>query len=97
MPKAIQVRNVPASLHRELTPRARARGFLPRCFELRGVLSAYDAVYVALAEGLEADLLTSDRRLARTGTALGVACLPDGESRFHGDMSQKADFGDTFS
>jgi predicted nucleic acid-binding protein len=38
---------------------------LPRMWELRHNFSAYDAVYVALAEGLEAPLLTSDRRLAR--------------------------------
>lgn len=37
---------------------------LPRVWELRGNLSAYDAVYVALAEALDARLLTRDRRLA---------------------------------
>ena len=37
---------------------------LPRVWELRGNLSAYDAVYVALAELLDAPLLTRDRRLA---------------------------------
>ncbi len=37
---------------------------LPRVWELRGNLSAYDAVYVALAEMLDAPLLTRDRRLA---------------------------------
>ena len=37
---------------------------LPRVWELRGNLSAYDAVYVALAETLDAPLLTRDRRLA---------------------------------
>jgi predicted nucleic acid-binding protein len=40
-------------------------GFLlPRVWELRNNLSAYDAVYVALAEALDAPLLTRDRRLA---------------------------------
>jgi predicted nucleic acid-binding protein len=48
-----------------------------RCFQLRDVLSPYDAAYVALAEGLGADLVTADRRLARAAKALGVACLPD--------------------
>lgn len=37
---------------------------LPRVWELRGNLTAYDAVYVALAEALDAPLLTRDRRLA---------------------------------
>jgi len=37
---------------------------LPRVWELRNNLSAYDAVYVALAEVLNAPLLTRDRRLA---------------------------------
>jgi predicted nucleic acid-binding protein len=38
--------------------------FLPRVWELRHNLTAYDAVYVALAEALSATLLTRDRRLA---------------------------------
>src|SRR5947209_3533241 len=37
---------------------------LPRVWELRNNLSAYDAVYVALAEMLGAPLLTHDGRLA---------------------------------
>lgn len=37
---------------------------LPRVWELRNNLTAYDAVYVALAEALDARLLTRDRRLA---------------------------------
>jgi predicted nucleic acid-binding protein len=37
---------------------------LPRVWELRGNLSAYDAVYIALAEALDAPLLTRDQRLA---------------------------------
>jgi len=37
---------------------------LPRVWELRRNLTAYDAVYVALAEALDATLLTSDKRLA---------------------------------
>jgi predicted nucleic acid-binding protein len=40
-------------------------GFLlSRVWELRNGLTAYDAVYVALAEALDAPLLTRDRRLA---------------------------------
>ena len=37
---------------------------LPRIWALRENLTAYDATYVALAEILEATLVTSDRRLA---------------------------------
>lgn len=36
-----------------------------RCWQLRANLSAYDATYVALAEGLGARLFTQDVRLAR--------------------------------
>lgn len=39
-------------------------GFLPRMWRLRNNFSAYDAAYVALAEGLTATLLTRDARLA---------------------------------
>ena len=39
---------------------------LPRAWALRANLSAYDAVYVALAEGLRAPLLTLDVKLAKT-------------------------------
>jgi predicted nucleic acid-binding protein len=35
-----------------------------RVWELRHNLTAYDAVYAALAEALDAPLLTRDRRLA---------------------------------
>ena len=38
---------------------------LPRIWELRGNVSAYDAAYIALAETLEAPLVTRDARLAR--------------------------------
>lgn len=37
---------------------------LPRVWELRNNLTAYDAVYVALAEALDAPLVTRDQRLA---------------------------------
>lgn len=39
---------------------------LPRMFELRDNVTAYDAAYIALAERHRARLLTTDRRLART-------------------------------
>ena len=37
---------------------------LPRIWELRGNLTASDAAYIALAEALDAPLLTRDQRLA---------------------------------
>lgn len=44
---------------------------LPRIWELRDNLTAYDATYVALAEGLACDLVTADARLAH---APGPSC-----------------------
>jgi predicted nucleic acid-binding protein len=44
---------------------------LGRVWELRVKLTPYDAVYVALAEALDASLVTADRRLAR---APGIRC-----------------------
>jgi predicted nucleic acid-binding protein len=46
--------------------RHRHTPFLPRIWELRNNLTAYDAAYVALAEFLEAPLLTRDAALARS-------------------------------
>jgi predicted nucleic acid-binding protein len=51
--------------------RAPHRPLLARCWELRDNLTIYDATYVALAEALEATLLTGDQRLGR---APGVRC-----------------------
>ena len=45
--------------------RAPHRPLLPRYWELRPHLTIYDAAYVALAELMEATLLTGDVRLAR--------------------------------
>jgi len=42
-----------------------AIGLLPRVWELRDNLTAYDATYVALAEALACNLVTADARLAR--------------------------------
>jgi predicted nucleic acid-binding protein len=42
-----------------------ADGLLPRIWQLRNNVTAYDATYVALAEALDAELLTADGRLAR--------------------------------
>ncbi len=46
--------------------------YLDRVWALRANLTAYDAVYVAVAEMLGAPLLTCDRRLARAPVS-GVA------------------------
>ncbi len=48
------------------------RALLARAWELRHDLRGWDAAYVALAEVLDAPLLTLDRRLAR---ANGPRCL----------------------
>jgi predicted nucleic acid-binding protein len=39
---------------------------LPRIWELRDAMTAYDGAYVALAEALDAPLLTCDGKLARS-------------------------------
>lgn len=44
----------------------------PRMWDLRHHLSSYDAAYVAVAETIGADLVTLDRRLARSP---GPRCL----------------------
>ena len=51
--------------------RAEHDPLLDRCWELRDNLTVYDASYVALAEVLEAPLVTGDQRLAN---AAGVRC-----------------------
>jgi predicted nucleic acid-binding protein len=49
---------------------------MSRIWELRDNHTPYDAAYVALAEALEAPLLTADRRLARApGTATEIQLL----------------------
>jgi predicted nucleic acid-binding protein len=47
------------------------RPLLERAWELRDTIRGWDAVYVALAEALDAPLLTTDGRLA---TASGPSC-----------------------
>jgi predicted nucleic acid-binding protein len=58
--------------------RAPHRPLLPRVWELRGNISVYDAAYVALAEVLDAPLVTADVRLAR---APGIRCAVEVLSR----------------
>lgn len=48
---------------------------LPRIWELRHNLTAYDAAYVTLAEALDAPLVTLDRRLAAAAEAGSTAAI----------------------
>lgn len=50
------------------------RALLDRAWELRHNVRTWDALYVALAEALEATLLTLDRRLERVD---GLRCAVD--------------------
>jgi len=47
------------------------RGLLDRAWELRANVRGWDAMYVALAEALDATLITTDARIAR---AAGPRC-----------------------
>ena len=54
-------------------------GLLARAWQLRDNVSFYDGLYVALAEALDAPLITLDRRLARAaGAATRVTVLTAG-------------------
>jgi predicted nucleic acid-binding protein len=50
------------------------RALLERAWELRDSVRTWDALYVALAEALDATLLTLDERLGR---AKGITCAVD--------------------
>lgn len=57
--------------------RISVQGLLPRIWELRDNVSAYDATYVAVAEALEAPLVTADGRLARApGPRCTISVVP---------------------
>ena len=48
---------------------------LPRVWQMRHNLTAYDAAYLALAEALDAPLLTRDRALATTSSRARVQLI----------------------
>jgi predicted nucleic acid-binding protein len=61
--------------------RVRHAGLVPRAFALRHNVSTYDAAYVALAEALDASILTVDGRLARAPIGVGVLLVTRGGGR----------------
>ena len=60
-----------ASIRLERVPH---RPLLRRCWELRHNVTIYDAAYIALAEAVDAPLVTADQRLAN---AVGATCTFD--------------------
>ncbi|MDQ3383966.1 MAG: type II toxin-antitoxin system VapC family toxin [Actinomycetota bacterium] len=64
-----------ALLHDFGAVRHGADPFLARVWELRHNLTAYDALYVALAEALDARLMTCDRGMARAAQPLARVVL----------------------
>jgi predicted nucleic acid-binding protein len=59
--------------------------FLQRIWQLRDSLSAYDAAYVALAEALDAPLVTCDGRLKRArGHGARIDLIAEAESSTEG-------------
>jgi predicted nucleic acid-binding protein len=48
---------------------------LTRIWQMRHGLTAYDAAYLALAEALDAPLVTRDRALARAGSQVRVEVI----------------------
>jgi predicted nucleic acid-binding protein len=50
---------------------------LPRAWELRQNITAYDAVYVALAEALDAALVTCDRALGAAKSAARIEVISE--------------------
>ena len=63
-----QARTALGRLTRLAVERVPADELIPRMWELRSDVSAYDAPYLALAESRGLTLVTADGRLARTAT-----------------------------
>jgi predicted nucleic acid-binding protein len=61
--------------------RHRDQALLARAWELRENFTIYDALYVALAEALEATLITRDAGLAKAVDGLVKVAGPGGRSR----------------
>lgn len=62
--------------HRSFTiVRYEAEPLAARVWELRHQFTAYDATYLALAEALDAPLVTCDRKLATTGHRADVRLM----------------------
>lgn len=51
-------------IHRGAIARAPHRPPIPRIWELRHAVTAYDAAYIALAEAMDVPLVTTDAKLA---------------------------------
>ena len=63
---------------------------LARCWELRDVMTVYDAAYVALAELLASPLLTADRRLARgAGVRCEIEVLDAGRTKHYLELEDR--------
>jgi predicted nucleic acid-binding protein len=88
MSKNSQLRNVPDELHRLLKARPALRDLsdlpierwpqtllLPRLWDHRNNLTAYDAAYLALAEALDCPVPTRDARFAKAPQSLGRVAL----------------------
>jgi predicted nucleic acid-binding protein len=56
--------------------RHRRRTLWPRAWELRGNLSSYDALSVALAEGLSLPVLSTEGRLAQAAGLVSEVIVP---------------------
>ncbi len=61
--------------------RHRDKALLARAWDLRENCTIYDALYVALAEALEATLITRDAGLAEVAGSLVEVAGPSGKSR----------------
>ena len=83
MSKMVQIRNVPDALHRKLKSRAADLGqtlsdYLLTELERLAARPRYDAMYVALAEALNAPIVTCNRPLAQAPGHRAMIELIDG-------------------